>query len=121
MGLEIVMNSVKGVFGLLAALAALAAAGPAHANGWGDKVAQMIGAQYSYPRSAQIRGDQGTAKIRVSVSADGKITNVELVQPTGSEILDREAVRMPSKLGQLPPPPGAKPAALIVPITWKLS
>jgi protein TonB len=104
-----------------AALLGAMASSNAFASDWSAKVAQMIAAQHSYPRSAQIRGDQGTAKVRISIDAAGKISNVELIEATGSQILDREAVRIPTKLGTVPPPPGAKPANIIVPITWKLS
>jgi protein TonB len=108
-------------FAVLAAVLVSTGAGQARANDWSTKVAGLIAAQHSYPRSAQIRGEEGTAKIRISIDATGKISNVELLEKTGSDILDREAVRIPTKLGQVPPPPNAKPAALIVPIAWKLS
>lgn len=96
-------------------------AGQASASDWSSTVAGMIAAQHNYPRSAQLKGEQGTAKVRISIDASGKISNVELMQGSGSDILDREALRIPSKLGSVPPPPGAKPTALIVPIVWKLS
>lgn len=105
----------------LTTLIAIGVSGTALASEWTTKVAALIAAQHNYPRSAQIRGDQGTAKIRISIDASGKISNVELIQATGSEILDREAVRIPIKLGKVPPPPNGNPAALVVPITWKLS
>jgi protein TonB len=108
-------------FAVLAAVLASTGAGQARASDWSAKVAGLIAAQHSYPRSAQIRGEEGTAKIRISIDATGKISNVELLEKTGSDILDREAVRIPTKIGQVPPPPNAKPAALIVPIAWKLS
>lgn len=104
-----------------AALLGVSISGGAFAAEWSSKVAGLIAAQHSYPRSAQIRGEQGTAKIRISVDAAGKISNVELLEATGSRILDREAVRIPTKLGNVPPPPGGKPAAIVVPISWKLT
>ncbi len=88
---------------------------------WSTAVRNEISAVHSYPRSAQVRGDEGTAKIRISVAADGSIQNVELIEATGSKILDREAIRIPSKIGKLPVPPSKKPTDLIIPITWKLS
>ena len=97
---------------LLAAIGLVGFAGmPAHAAtasvdpAWGRKVSQLISANYSYPRSAQLRGEQGKAKIKVAISGSGKILAVELVQSTGSAILDREAVRIPTKVGSFPPPP----------------
>ena len=44
----------------------------------------------------------------------------ELVAPSGSSTLDREAMSLPAKLGTLPAPPGG-PTAITVPITWRLN
>ena len=104
----------------IAAVVAFGFGGAAHAADWTSTVTRLIAAQHSYPRSAQIRGDQGTAKVRISVDAGGKITGVELVKPTGAQILDREAVRIPQKIGTVPPPPGG-PTQLVIPIAWKLT
>jgi protein TonB len=109
------------VFGL-AGLAAV----PAHAAtatvdpAWGRRVAQLISANYSYPRSAQLRGEQGKAKIKIAIAASGKVLGVELVQSTGSAILDREAVRIPMKVGAFPAPPTGNPIDLTFPITWRI-
>lgn len=106
---------------VIAAAIVLGGSSGALASDWSQKVASLIAAQHSYPRSAQIRGDEGTAKIRISIDGNGNISNVELIEPTGSDILDREALRIPTKIGTVPPPPGGKPAALVVPISWKLT
>jgi len=45
---------------------------------------------------------------------------VELVQSTGSAILDREAVRIPMKVGSFPAPPTGNPIDLTFPITWRI-
>lgn len=87
---------------------------------WGRKVAQLISANYSYPRSAQLRGEQGKARIRIAISASGKVLGVELIQSTGSAILDREAVRIPMKVGSFPAPPTGNPIELTFPITWRI-
>lgn len=104
----------------IAAVVTFGFGGGANAADWKSTVTRLIAAQHSYPRSAQIRGDEGTAKVRISVDASGKITGVELIEPTGSQILDREAVRIPQKIGQVPPPPGG-PTRLVIPIAWKLT
>ncbi len=104
----------------IAAVVSIGFGGNAFAADWKSTVSRLIAAQHSYPRSAQIRGDQGTAKVRISVDAGGKISGVELVEPTGSVILDREAVRIPQKIGNVPAPPGG-PTKLVIPIAWKLT
>jgi protein TonB len=103
-------------------LMALAAAGPAHAAdpGWQRKVSALIGANYAYPRSAVLRGEQGSAKVKIAFSGAGKVLSVDLVKSTGSAILDREAVRIPRKVGAYPAPPTGSNTDIIVPITWRI-
>ena len=110
--------AVIGLTGLaaVAAHAATATVDPI----WGRKVSQLISANYSYPRSAQLRGEQGKAKIKIAISGTGKVLGVELVQSTGSAILDREAVRIPTKVGSFPPPPAGNTVELTFPITWRI-
>ncbi|TZG26172.1 energy transducer TonB [Sphingomonas montanisoli] len=86
---------------------------------WTGKVRQMLAAKQDYPRAAQVRGDEGTAKLKIDVAADGSLAAVALVQPTGSATLDREAIAVARKVGAFPPPPGG-PASVIVPLTWKM-
>jgi protein TonB len=95
--------------------AALAAPAPE----WVAKVRQLLAAKQEYPRSAQMRGDEGTARVRLLVAADGSITSVELVQATGSTLLDHEAIAVARKVGAFPAPPGGA-AAIVVPLTWKM-
>jgi periplasmic protein TonB len=114
----------------IARIALLAAAGltglssvtPARAadSEWSRKVSQLITANYSYPRSAQLRGEQGSAKIRISISGTGKILSVDLVQSSGSAILDREAVRIPMKVASFPPPPTHANVELTYPIMFRI-
>ena len=106
----------------LVGLTGLWPAAPAHAGEpeWNRKVTQLITANYSYPRSAQLRGEQGSAKIKIAISATGKVLAVNLVQSSGSAILDREAVRIPMKVASFPPPPTHASIELTYPITFKI-
>ncbi|SDC23860.1 protein TonB [Sphingomonas sp. YR710] len=108
---------------LAIALAGIAlATGPAFAAAtpeWTAKVRQLLAAKQEYPRAAQMRGDEGTAKVKLDVAADGSVAGVELVQPSGSSALDREALAVPKKVGAFPAPPGGA-ASLVVPLTWKM-
>src|SRR5687767_3877030 len=119
------MNSKPVTFriALLAAagLIALSAAGPVSADpGWKRKVGQLISANYSYPRSAQLRGEQGEAKIKIAISGTGKVLSVNLIQSSGSAILDREAVRIPTKVSSYPAPPGGANTEIVFPISWRI-
>lgn len=103
----------------LAALALTATPAFAQSADWQKQVARIIGSKQTYPRTAQMRGEEGTARVKVYVGAGGKIERTELVAPSGSSTLDKEAVAMPTRAGAVPPPPGGA-TAIIVPVTWKL-
>ena len=104
----------------LSCLALAATPAAAQANPWARQVETLVRANFTYPRSAQVRGDEGRAVVLVQLATDGKVTGVTLSQSSGSQILDREAVRIPQKIGQFPKPPsGTKSISL--PITWRLN
>lgn len=106
---------------VLALAAASAVAMPAFAQSadWQRQVSRLIAAKQTYPRTAQMRGEEGTVKVKIYVAASGAIERTELVAPSASSTLDREALALPARVGNLPAPPGG-PAAMTVPITWKL-
>lgn len=87
---------------------------------WQRAVTRLVASKQTYPRAAQMRGDEGTAKVKVTVGAGGEILSVELLQKTGSTVLDREAVELPRKIGRFPAPPGGG-ASIVLPMTWKMS
>lgn len=105
----------------MAIITAALAATPAFAQsaGWQQAVARQIASKQTYPRAAQMRGDEGTAKVRIYVNASGAVEKTEMVTPSGSSVLDREALSLPAKAGNLPAPPGGA-TAVILPLTWKL-
>lgn len=113
--LRIAVLAVTGLTGLSAAAAANVSD-----PGWTRKVSQLVSANYSYPRSAQLRGEQGSAKIKVAISGTGKVMSVSLVQSSGSAILDREAIRIPTKIGTFPAPPTHNTIEVTFPITFRL-
>ncbi len=103
-------------------LTALAMSGTAafgQAADWQRQVSRIIASKQTYPRSAQMRGEEGTAKVKIFVGAGGAIERTELIAPSGSTTLDKEALTMPSRAGSLPPPPGGA-TAVVLPLTWKL-
>ena len=112
---RIILLAAAGLMGLSAA--------PAHAadTGWMRKVSQLISANFSYPRSAQLRGEEGRAKIKIALAGNGKVLAVDLLQSTGSAILDREAVRIPTKVVSFPPPPSGAKTEVVFPITWRIN
>ena len=103
----------------LAGLSMLATPAQAQSTDWIRQVARAIAATQTYPRSAQMRGEEGTAKVNITISATGAVERTELVSPSGSSTLDKEALALPQRAGQVPPPPGGA-TTVTVPITWKL-
>lgn len=109
------------VLTILASLATATAAQAAEpAGNWQSTVGRMIARNQNYPRSAQIRGEEGTTRLKISIAADGKISAVEMMASSGSSILDREAQSIISSIGKFPPPPSGV-HALTVPIVWRLN
>lgn len=104
----------------LAVAGGMLAATPAAAQSadWIKAVARAIASKQTYPRTAQMRGEEGTARVKVYVSASGSVEKTELVAPSGSSTLDREALALPTRAA-LPAPPGGA-TSVTVPITWKL-
>lgn len=92
---------------------------PALAADWSGTVARLVASRQSYPTAAQMRGDEGTAKIRVFVAPDGKVQKTELVTGSGSALLDKEALALPAKIGKFPAPDAGQ-TSIVLPMTWKL-
>ncbi len=105
-------------FGLVAA-ACIATPAYAESADWMKQVVRTIASKQTYPKAAQARGEQGTAKVKIYVAASGAVERAELIAPSGSTTLDREALALPSRTGSVPPPPGGA-TSVTVPITWKL-
>lgn len=89
------------------------------ASDWSQQVYTIVRANFIYPRSAEIRREQGKAIVRLALSSDGTISNAQLAQSSGSAILDREAVRIAERIGRLPSPPKGV-SLLMLPIVWRL-
>ncbi len=98
----------------------LVLAAPAFAAGdWSGQVARLVASKQTYPTAAQMRGDEGTAKVRVFVAPDGKVQKTELVTGSGSALLDKEALSLPTKIGKFPAPDAGQ-STIVLPLTWKL-
>jgi protein TonB len=98
----------------------LGSAVPAFAQSdWQHSVARIIASRQTYPHMAQMRGEEGTAKVKVYIAANGSVEKTELVGPSGSATLDKEAIALPARVGTLPAPPGGA-TTVVLPLTWKL-
>lgn len=115
------MSNYAGKFLTATAAAFMMMSSPAFAQSadWQKQVARIIASKQTYPSAAQMRGDEGTAKIKVHVGADGSVEKTEMVSPSGSSVLDREAMAVPGRAGKFPAPPGGA-TTIVLPLTWKL-
>jgi len=75
-----------------------------------------------YPQLAQQRGEQGTVLLRFTVTRDGRVLTVSLVQSSGSPVLDRAALRLlrDARLPPFPPDMPGPEATVSVPIHYLL-
>ncbi|WP_305042072.1 energy transducer TonB, partial [Geoalkalibacter sp.] len=48
---------------------------------------------WNYPRKAAERGEEGTCLLKVTVRRDGSVQSVQLMESSGSALLDQEAIR----------------------------
>ncbi len=106
----------------LGLVGAMMFAAPAYAESpdWVKQVTRMFASKQTYPSTAQMRGEEGTAKVKVYIGADGAVQKAELVAGSGSASLDKEAMSVPSKVGHVPAP-SAGATTITVPMTWKLA
>ncbi|HPF13106.1 MAG: energy transducer TonB [Planctomycetes bacterium] len=62
----------------------------------------------TYPRLAEMRRWEGTALVRLHIGADGFVEQVTLVESSGYDVLDREALRALGRWRFHPGPAGVK-------------
>jgi len=100
-----------------AAEAARPAAASAPPADWDQLISAWIAAHRSYPELARRRGDTGAVTLRISVAADGRVTEVTVVDATGARELTDAAVALLS--GATVPAPQV-PAVRTVRIRYRL-
>lgn len=92
-------------------------------NNYGSVLSREFAKHKQYPRVAQMRGWQGTARIELQIDASGNVTSSSIAESSGIEILDKQALEMVRKASPLPLPPEAlrgRDFTIIVPIAFKL-
>lgn len=76
-----------------------------------------------YPPVAKRRHWEGTTVVQLRLGADGKVTDISIVETSGHEILDEAAVNMIRKASPLPAPPEGlrgREQTVLVPIKFRL-
>ncbi|OIR04563.1 gram-negative bacterial tonB protein [mine drainage metagenome] len=82
-----------------------------------------IGKYKQYPRIAQMRGWQGEAIVELLLDGNGKLKSKKIIQSSGHEVLDKQALEMVEKAVPYPAPPEAlrgNSFTITVPIPFKL-
>lgn len=108
-----------------AALApAPAAPDPQVLAGYGRSVAGALAAHQRYPRVAQLRQWQGTTLLQLEFAADGRLIESRVLNSSGHDVLDRQALEMLRAAQPLPAPPTAlagRPLVVNVPVVFRLA
>lgn len=92
-------------------------------DNYGSLLARAFARHKQYPRLAQMRGWQGTARVRLEIAADGSVVSTAISESSGHDILDRQALEMVKKATPLPQPPEQlrnQAFTVIVPVVFRL-
>jgi protein TonB len=91
---------------------------------WREDLAKHIERHQNYPKAAIARHLHGHVKLRFSIDRAGRVLVAQVVESSGSQLLDAEAMAMLKKAAPLPIPPPETPGAsltdLELPIDFKL-
>ncbi len=85
---------------------------------------EKIYSQLIYPPKAAVQNLEGIVKIKLLLSKDGRIKNIDIAQSSGYPLLDAAAILSARNASPLPIPQGynsSKDLQVIVPITYKNS
>lgn len=92
-------------------------------NGYGNTLWGAISKHKKYPRIAQARGWQGEVILELLLDGDGKLLSKTIIQKSGYDVLDQQALEMVDKAIPFPAPPDALRGtsfSIKVPIPFKL-
>jgi protein TonB len=92
-------------------------------NSYEKSLSELIRRHEKYPDRARRQGWQGTAVVGLSLSADGKVTDISIIESSGRNILDEAALTMVRRASPLPRAPEGlrgKERTVRVPIVFKL-
>ena len=74
-----------------------------------------------YPREASQTNEGGAVRVRIVIAPDGRVMSIQVVQGSGSSVLDAAALAV-FRNAQLPPfPPGtpAQPANVVITLRYR--
>ncbi len=92
-------------------------------SNYGSVLSREFAKHKQYPRVAQMRGWQGTSRIELQIDATGTVTAINILESSGFEILDKQAIESVQKALPLPPIPEelrGKDFTIVVPMKFSL-
>ncbi|MCX7189683.1 MAG: energy transducer TonB [Methylotenera sp.] len=92
-------------------------------DSYGNTLWGAIGKHKQYPRIAQMRGWQGEAIVELQLDGNGKLKSKKIIQSSGYDALDKQALDMVEKAMPFPAPPEVLRGgsfSIKVPIPFKL-
>ena len=90
---------------------------------YGNALWGAIGKHKQYPKIAQMRNWQGEAVVELQLDGNGKLKSKKIIQSSGHDALDKQALEMVEKAAPFPLPPEALRGnnfSIRVPIPFKL-
>jgi protein TonB len=92
-------------------------------DGYGNTLWGEIGKHKQYPKIALMRGWQGEAIVELLLDGNGKLKSKKIIQSSGYDVLDKQALEMVEKAAPFPAPPEVlrgSSFSIKVPIPFKL-
>ena len=88
---------------------------------WMGKLKQWWDQHSFYPKEASQTNEGGNVKVRIVIASDGQVTSIEVVQGSGSSVLDAAAVAVfrNAHLPPFPPDTPAQPADVVVTLHYR--
>ena len=74
---------------------------------WKDEIVTILNRNRRYPATAQARREQGVAQIFFSIDRQGRVLQSRVLNSSGVEVLDEEALALIRRAEPFPPPPAA--------------
>jgi protein TonB len=90
---------------------------------YGNSLWSAIEKHKNYPRIAQMRGWQGDVIVELLLDGNGKLKSKKVIQSSGYDSLDKQALEMADKASPFPAPPEVLRGSIFsikVPIPFKL-
>lgn len=90
---------------------------------YGNALGRAIAKQKQYPKIAQMRGWQGDVMLDLKLDGSGKVLSANVIESSGHDALDKQALEMVRRASPFPAPPLAlrdRTFNITVPVSFKL-